>query len=225
MTESEWLESADPARMLEFLCDTHPRSGERTRMHPGDRKLRLYACAAFRATGGGSWSVDAGLALALAEQHADYLIDDRELSSAWANFPDHLVAEYLLRPEAAIAAISLTRHRFPGEHADANGEADSWEVAGVLRDIIGNPFRTVPYWEPHSHRLSRNWWIKQIRSLADAAYNERLSDGMLDPLRLAVLADALEESGCDSREILPHLRSPGPHWRGCWVVDLLLRKE
>ena len=44
----------------------------------------------------------------------------------------------------------------------------------------------------------------------------------LDPDRLAVLADALEEAGCENEDILQHLRGPGPHVRGCWVVDLVL---
>jgi hypothetical protein len=38
------------------------------------------------------------------------------------------------------------------------------------------------------------------------------------------LGDALEEAGCSDEEILAHLRGPGPHVRGCWVVDLLLNK-
>ena len=43
--------------------------------------------------------------------------------------------------------------------------------------------------------------------------------------RLAVLADALEESGCTEQAILDHLRGPGSHCRGCWAVDLVLAKE
>jgi hypothetical protein len=39
-----------------------------------------------------------------------------------------------------------------------------------------------------------------------------------------VLADALEDTGCDSADILNHLRSSGPHVRGCRPVDLLLEK-
>jgi hypothetical protein len=37
-----------------------------------------------------------------------------------------------------------------------------------------------------------------------------------------VLADAMEDAGVKDAEILDHLRGPGPHLRGCWVVDLLL---
>jgi hypothetical protein len=42
---------------------------------------------------------------------------------------------------------------------------------------------------------------------------------------LPILHDALLDAGCDSEPILKHLRSPGPHTRGCWVVDLLLGRN
>jgi hypothetical protein len=41
---------------------------------------------------------------------------------------------------------------------------------------------------------------------------------------LPILADALEDAGCDNEEIIAHCRSDGPHVRGCWVVDLILGK-
>ena len=50
-------------------------------------------------------------------------------------------------------------------------------------------------------------------------------NGLIDPARLAVLSDALEEAGCPDETLLAHLRSPGPHVRGCWVLDLVLGKE
>jgi hypothetical protein len=69
-----------------------------------------------------------------------------------------------------------------------------------------------------------------------------LADGRLDPERLWVLADAMEEAGCDGElcdcmnewcppghrkphPLLAHLRDPGPHYRGMWSLDLLLGKE
>jgi hypothetical protein len=42
---------------------------------------------------------------------------------------------------------------------------------------------------------------------------------------MPILADALQDAGCDSHDILDHCRGPGPHVRGCWVVDLVLAKE
>jgi hypothetical protein len=39
---------------------------------------------------------------------------------------------------------------------------------------------------------------------------------------LPVLADALEEEGCTSAEILDHCRASAPHGDTCWVVELLL---
>jgi hypothetical protein len=60
---------------------------------------------------------------------------------------------------------------------------------------------------------------------AQAAYEQpELPAGTLGTTRLVVLADALEEAGCDRAELLSHLRGPGPHVRGCWAVDLLLGK-
>ena len=42
---------------------------------------------------------------------------------------------------------------------------------------------------------------------------------------MPILADALQDAGCDEERILDHCRGNGPHVRGCWVVDLVLGKE
>ena len=42
---------------------------------------------------------------------------------------------------------------------------------------------------------------------------------------MPILADALQDAGCDNDDILTHCRGEGPHVRGCWVVDLVLGKE
>ncbi|WP_439621129.1 hypothetical protein [Gemmata sp.] len=42
---------------------------------------------------------------------------------------------------------------------------------------------------------------------------------------MPILADAPQDAGCDSAEVLDHCRGAGPHVRGCWVVDMLLGKE
>jgi hypothetical protein len=63
------------------------------------------------------------------------------------------------------------------------------------------------------------WNDGTVVKLAQGIYDDRAFD------RLPVLADALEEAGCDDADILDHCRRPGEHVRGCWVVDLLLGKK
>ncbi|MBY0522805.1 MAG: hypothetical protein K2R98_05385 [Gemmataceae bacterium] len=58
-----------------------------------------------------------------------------------------------------------------------------------------------------------------VVGLAQSIYQERAFD------RLPILADALEDAGCTNQAMLAHCRGPGLHVRGCWVVDLLLKKE
>jgi hypothetical protein len=92
-----------------------------------------------------------------------------------------------------------------------------WQAA-VLRDIGGNPFRSVV--------LDPSWLTVPVLSLAQASYDERiLPERHLDPVRLGILADALEEAGCTDADILNHLRQQQEHVRGCWVLDLLTAKE
>ena len=63
------------------------------------------------------------------------------------------------------------------------------------------------------------WNDGTVIKIAQAVYDERAFD------RLPILADALEDAGCDDADILRHCREPGEHVRGCWVVDLLLGKS
>jgi hypothetical protein len=87
-----------------------------------------------------------------------------------------------------------------------------------LRDIFGNPFQPVS--------LDPSWVTPDVLALAQAVYEDRvLPAGTLAPDRLAVLSDALQDAGCGDATILSHCRSSLPHYRGCWVVDLLLGKQ
>ena len=102
---------------------------------------------------------------------------------------------------------------------EARGYAEQGRpLMSLLRCIFGNPFRLVT--------LAPAWLTPTVLALAQAAYDDRvLPAGTLEPARLAVLADALADAGCTDGDLLTHLRGPGPHVRGCWVVDLLLGKE
>lgn len=81
----------------------------------------------------------------------------------------------------------------------------------LFRDIFGNPFHPIELLT-----ASKN---STVGNLAQAIYADRAFD------LLPILADALEDAGCHNTEILAHCRGPGPHVRGCWVVDLILSKD
>jgi hypothetical protein len=83
--------------------------------------------------------------------------------------------------------------------------------ADLLHCIFGNPFRPVSF-DPA-------WQTPAALALARTAYEVRRFDD------LPLLADALEEAGCTDATLLTHLRSDGPHARGCWALDLILGKS
>jgi hypothetical protein len=85
-------------------------------------------------------------------------------------------------------------------------------VAPLLREIFGNPFRPAVF-DPE-------WRSDTALSLARHIYESR------DFAQMPILADALQDAGCDNADILSHCRDPQQtHVRGCWVVDLVLGKE
>lgn len=122
-----------------------------------------------------------------------------------------------LTREAAFAVAYLRGREW--RKVEQGGDATERAAhCGLLRDIVDNPFRPAS--------LTPSCLTPTVTNLATTAYNERtLPSGELDSVRLAVLADALEEAGCSSADLLSHLRSVGPHVRGCWPLDLLMGKE
>lgn len=95
----------------------------------------------------------------------------------------------------------------PGELAEQKVQAS------LLLEVFGNPFRPITL-----NGAWLTWRGGTIPLLAQAIYDDHAFD------RMPLLADALEEAGCTDADILAHCRGPGPHVRGCWVVDLLLGK-
>ncbi|MBA4192540.1 MAG: hypothetical protein C0467_31620 [Planctomycetaceae bacterium] len=78
--------------------------------------------------------------------------------------------------------------------------------------MFGNPFRSIV--------VDPSWLTSTVLSLAKGIYTDRAFE------RLPILADALQDAGCDSVEILQHCRDESlTHVRGCWVVDLVLGKS
>lgn len=84
--------------------------------------------------------------------------------------------------------------------------------ATFLRDIFGNPFRPITFLP--------EWLTGSVVALAAHAYELR------DFSVLPVLADALQDAGCDCEDVLRHCRDESlTHIRGCWVLDSVLGKE
>ncbi len=223
MTEAEWLDCSEPRRMLTFLA---------SRGHTSERKMRLFACACFRRSWQDSSEEHGQSALDVAERYADGMADDEEREGALraaassARFGPGAVRRAVVtvaRTGAMVAAASagqLAAIRSETTWSPEFWEKESRRHSSLVRDLFGLlPFRSARAIDPA-------WRGGTVPQLARAVYEKRrLPEVTLEPARLAVLGDALEDVGCTDAELLGHLRGPGPHVRGCWALDLILSKE
>ena len=217
MTEAEWLAATDSVTMLDYL-----------RGKMSDRKLRLFTCAVCRQLAPFVETVSFIQGIELAESYADgkgtkaamkrqrQTLDERNYSLAmgpnWAS--GECDALFL-----AIAALSERDFRtFPTYLSDQMAEGRSKSMMDVFRstfvlvkDIFDNPFRPIT--------INPSWLTSTVFALAPGIYSEKAFD------RMPILADALQDAGCDNEDLLNHCRGPEPHVRGCFVIDALLDKQ
>jgi hypothetical protein len=198
MTEDEWAACESASTMLRAL---HGRAGQ--------RKLRLLACACARSRWSGLVEEEYRRAVEVAEQCADGLADRSHLRAAaddtfylgWGGFESDrdavAVAEATIEDFAGTAADGAVRH-IPGEAPD------------LIRELFGDPFGGA---DAHDCGTSIS---PEVRALAQRAYDDRRFDN------LPVLAELLADAGCEDVALLSHLRSPRPHYRGCWALDAIL---
>jgi hypothetical protein len=92
---------------------------------------------------------------------------------------------------------------------DAETAEKHWQC-DLLREIFGNPFRPVC--------AELAWLTSDVLALARGIYDDKAFD------RMPILADALQDAGCDNVNVLDHCREEREHVRGCWVIDMLLGK-
>lgn len=196
MTEAEWLAGDDVGAMLEIALHDGEVHGRRY----SDRKLRLFACACYWPHLG-SYAPDMALDLRKLEEAADG-------SGAGPDWPNH--GDPAVYPRDALAWCEAYH---PGHGATQ---------AALLREVCGSPWRPVlvtgSAWvaeherlrpgkgEPRKSVVLRSWLTPTVLELAQTAYSERLHGWQLDPARLGVLADALEDAGSTDEAILRHLR-------------------
>jgi hypothetical protein len=244
MTEAEWLGSDNPQELVEFL------SGRTTA-----RKRRLLAASFCRHFLPLIRQSCVQRAVTIAERYADGLASlegmlaiSEQVLDAYVNVPNPSPPNTDLPLSRKAESITIQTAFFLTQESDSYdfllhccqttdlaasrwamfragaGEAlpyypelVQWQFS-LIDDLIGNPFRSVC--------IDHAWLTPDVARIAQVAYDERdLPEGTLQTDRLAILADALEEAGCTDAAILDHLRGPGPHVRGCWVIDLLLGKS
>jgi hypothetical protein len=192
-----------------------------------DRKLRLYAVACMRASWSALTAENSREAVELAER-----IADGEAEPILTILDDYDSIDSI-----GICGASACEAAEFGAVYSGNLLTVVERRAHLLGEIAGDIAKPT----------TCNWRTPQVMTLALIAYENRANeDGALDVFRLAMLADALEEAGCNDEVMLRHLRgwerthdgegSPagpnqgwrelsGPHVRGCWALDLVLGKE
>jgi hypothetical protein len=225
MTEQEWLLCQEPQEMIQWLRD----AGKLV-----DRKAQLFAVACCRRIWRLLLDERSRTAVEVAEQFAEGKVGLESVMAAWV--PAWTVAneaeEVTLGVSGDIQAAAMAAgHALSGATLAAANTAcvaacslaegldeDSRAVelcyqADLLRDLFGPlPFRAV--------KMEVSWRTPAVLALAGSVYEE----GRFEVL--PILADDLEEAGCDDGDILGHLRRPGAiHARGCFVLDLVLNKE
>jgi hypothetical protein len=239
MDEARWLACAEPAVMLYFLRGrvSARKLGlfaaaccRRVERLMADERSRAAVDVAERRADGLATEREVRAARAAARA-ADEVARSSYLAYASDNPPYGYGPLYAASVAAGAAATvlhvdthvpaSLAAHARAAEEVcgypskEATDEADRAaraalaEMADLLREVVGNPFRPVA--------VDPTWRTAAVVALARSIYEDRRREDT--PL----LADALEEAGCGDEGMLSHCRS-SEHARGCWVVDLLLGK-
>lgn len=243
MAESDWLACTDPHKMLDFL-----------RGMVSDRKLRLFACASARRVWEYMTDDRCRAAVELAERYADERATKAEMTeshtlmtwahneaeNAWyASIPERpeptqgqltrdptqvqlaiaknvtTIARSLLDPQSEEAArvVSVTVcfvirwvHGLNDVEYELAAGKECEEQVHFFRHIIGNPFK--PYPAPPA-------WPSTVVQLASAMYNGQDCS--------FALHDALLEAG--HAELAKHFKDEAWHPKGCYVLDLVLKRK
>lgn len=222
MTEQEWLTPGSLYRHLDQF---------RGKKH--HRKLRLFDVACARQFS--QWFKDEVIYQAL--ERAEQLADGKITESALARWRSKVEQANNLaitgnRKGAAIQQLATgpviyacatgqysllhSAWHYLVSHRDRKKFGKGFVARGprlahdMLLEVFGNPFRPVAF--------NPSWRTSTAVGVARQMYETRDFTGM------PILADALQDTGCDSDDVLNHCRNPGIHVRGCWVVDLVLGK-
>ncbi len=221
MTEEVWLECEDPYELLRSLSRDSTLAISAL---PSHRQLRLFAVSCAKLLAAEFVDDRTRVAIEYAEQSVDrnrmeaarLLREIRSMCSAETNTSDStegFLALVLGDIDAVYAASEVARiaDRWMIQDSANHPRTQKTQLRHQFRDIFGNPFRPIAF-DP-------NWRSSTAVGLAQTMYDARNFHAM------PILADALQDAGCEDAAILDHCRDAnGVHVRGCWVVDLVLGK-
>lgn len=109
---------------------------------------------------------------------------------------------------------------FVAEYPWVSGSGEEWlaRLTKALTPTFADS-EFVPQVGDVPPALNPEWLTSTVLELARTIAAEHAYDG------LPILADALQDAGCDDEDMLEHCRRGGPHSRGCWVIDLIFGKN
>ncbi len=237
MTVNAWKEQTNPRTLLNRL-------GKKAT----PRKLRLFACACARRVWHLIKSQACQKAVIQAEKAADNLITFDQLRAiaqstyiarhegdsnrnyaeeracldagtaaancAWATealHNAHIVARQAATAEAWFAASKVPPWELQSEVWSQGLREAEESQCNALREMF-HPFKGAkldPYW--------LEWNNGTVPALAHTIYHEKRFEEM------PILGDALEDAGCENELLLSHCREETEHFRGCWILDLILK--
>jgi hypothetical protein len=207
--------------MVRFLLD-----------EASDRKFRLFACACFDMLKRPGWYLELDpeieKVVELARRFADGAATARERTTAlrsakkWGSAIDDfsLAARQVVEKDAWRSALSvlntiandLSWMGYHHEREELLVQANT-AIAAVVRECFGSLHLRPVNFDPA-------WRTSDVLALANGIYEQNAFD------RMPILADAFQDAGCDCDDVLSHLRDPDQqHYRGCWVLDLVLDKS
>jgi hypothetical protein len=212
VTEAEWLTADRYPLLKELGCGG------------SDRKARLLACAWCRLFWDAFHDRRSRTAVEKLERYADEPRNPglRTLarniarkafprSSSTTNCGFWAAQVVLIAAESAPSGV-MFGSMYPGLREARGMDADA--AHELLFALVAEVFGSSPQPE-----FASEWRTDTAVALARTMYESR------DFGAMPILADALQDAGCDNDDILTHCRGDGPHVRGCWVVDLVLGKE
>jgi hypothetical protein len=222
MTAERWEAADRSAELCRLLRQAIPNVA---RTRAGRRKLRLAGCGCCRVFWQLFRTKRNRAAIELAERYADGLVRKPDALAAsraarWGEWVWSRADRRATRAARAVLESAIWTAARAGEFLLSPAldsrrgcpvEEARRRAANVFRDLFGNPFRPP--------RLEAAWRTRLAVDLARGIYDDRAPD------RLPILADALEEAGCDDMQLLEHCRGDAVHVRGCWVVDWILERK